>query len=117
MANVLAIIIMIILSFLAIVLIPMMMTRRAANQVIRIFRKQNALSPENARTAEELRLAPLSLGQRIFKARDYKPRALDSLIASNIVQRTEDGKLFLSEKALSLMLSCNTEDVSQRPPV
>lgn len=112
MTNVLAIIIIIIFSFLAIVMIPMLMTRRAVHQVVRIFRKQNALSPENARTADELRLIPLSLGQRIFKARDYKPRALDSLISSNIVQQTEDGKLFLSEEALSLMLNSNTEDTN-----
>ena len=110
MANVFAIIIMIILSFLAIVLIPMLMTRRAVNQVIRIFRNQNALSPENARTVDELGLTPLSLGQRIFKARDYKPRALDSLIGSDIVQRTEDDKLFLSEEALSSMLNRGGED-------
>ena len=107
MTNVLAIIIMIILSFLAIVLIPMLMTRRAVRQVIRIFRKHNAINPENAKTVDELRLTPLSLGQRIFRARDYKPRALDSLIGSNIVQQTEDGKLFLSEEALSLMIFGN----------
>ncbi len=87
--------------FLALLLIlPVAMTRRAVKQVINIFRKNKALSPENARTIDELGLRPLSFRQRLFRARDYKPRAMNALVQAEVIQYTDDGRLYLSEAKL-----------------
>jgi len=100
MVNVLAIIIIIILSFLALMVVPTLMTRRAAKQVINIFRRQNATSAETAKTMDALMLRPPTFKERMFRARDYKPRALDNLIENGIVQSAEDGKLYISEETI-----------------
>jgi len=75
------------------------MMRRAVKAVIKMFRQGQALSPETARTAEELGFKRKSLLQ--FKAfRDYKPSAMNVLMRADIIQTTEDGRVFLSEDRL-----------------
>ena len=104
MANMFAILIIIILTLLALIFIPTMMTRRAIHQVIKIFRYHNALSAETAKTIDELRLTPPTLQQRLFRTRDYKPRAVESLKQSGILCTTEDDRIYLAEEKLALML-------------
>jgi hypothetical protein len=87
--------------FLAFFVIPRWLTRRAAHQVIKIFRRQNAIDSRSARTIDELGLRPPNMMQRMGRRRDYKPHALDALLRAGVVQVTEDGKLYLSEDKLA----------------
>jgi hypothetical protein len=77
-----------------------LLARRAIKTVIKMFRERQALSPETAMTAEALGFQRRSILQvRAF--RDYKPAALQFLMRNNIVQATEDGRLYLSEAILA----------------
>ncbi len=100
MNSVLIVILIIIVGLAAIIFIPQLLIRRAISQVIRIFRKLKATSPQTAKTQEELRLEPKSLVQRMMTTRDYKPQALDLLVNAKIIIMTDDGKYYLSEQAL-----------------
>jgi flagellar basal body-associated protein FliL len=94
------IMILVILLLLAIAFLgTSFMTRRAVKAVIRMFRDAQAFTPQNAMTAEQIGFRSKSFLQ--FKAfRDYKPAALQFLMKNEIVQVTEDGRLFMSEEAL-----------------
>ena len=81
--------------------LPQMLIRRTIPSVLKIFIEHNATSPQNAKTVDELGLADQTLTQRLWKPRDYKPRALQLLLSSNIVQMTADGKLYISEENLN----------------
>ena len=100
MLNVLLIIAFLI-CFLAIILvIPALMTRRAMNQVLKIFRHYGALDEGTAMTRDALGLAPPTFAQRIMRPRDYKPRAMEFLINMDIIQANSEGKIFLSKEKL-----------------
>jgi hypothetical protein len=76
------------------------MMRRAIKKVIKMLRDGQALSSETARTTEQLGFKQRQMLQ--FKLwRDYTPAALQILMTANIIQSTEDGRLFLSEDNLS----------------
>jgi hypothetical protein len=81
--------------------IPRWLIRRAARQVIKIFRAQNATESKNARTIDDLGLRPPGMLERMMRRRDYKPQALNALMQVGVVKVTEDGKLYLSEEKLS----------------
>jgi predicted deacetylase len=81
--------------------IPRWLLRRAARQVINIFREHNATNSKNARTIDELGLRPPGVLERMMRRRDYKPYALSVLMQAEIIQATEDGKLYLSEEKLA----------------
>jgi len=68
--------------------------------VIKEFREQNAFSPENAKYNIELGIKPQTIVDRLVKNRDYKPQALERLIQAEIVQVTEDGRVYLREDKL-----------------
>jgi hypothetical protein len=76
-----------------------MLMKKAVKDVIKNFRKKNALSETTA-------VEPIDLGfkrKSLFHfgtLRDYKPSALQLLQRQNIVNTTEDGKLYLLEDAL-----------------
>ena len=89
-----------ILFFILLLVLPTMLNRRAVNQVITIFRKQQAIGKDHAKTIDELGLRPPGFKKRLISLRDYKPRALDALIAAKIVQVTDEGRLYLSEEKL-----------------
>ncbi len=84
----------------AIFVIPGWRLRRAIRQVVQIFRRHNATDAKNAKTDDELGLKPKPMLQRMMSLRDYKPYALSVLIGAQVVQQTEDGKLYLSEDKL-----------------
>ena len=90
-----------VLFLILILILPVALTRRAVRQVIVIIKKNNALNPEQAKTIDELGLRPLTLGQRLLRARDYKPRAMKALIEAKIILATEDGRLYISEENLA----------------
>jgi hypothetical protein len=84
----------------ALFFIPQFMMKRAIRAVIRIFRDNNAIGIKQAIAAEELGLQPRRMVERMMKPRDYKPRALQLLMSQEIIQMTEDGKLYLLEEKL-----------------
>ena len=80
--------------------LPYYMSRRAARQVIDLFRKHRALGEGSAKTQTELGLDPPGLHKQLVSFRDYKPKALKALINAQIIMTTEEGKLYLSEEKL-----------------
>ncbi len=101
MDGTLFIVVVIILLILATFVIPRFLFKRALSSVIQIFRQKGALDVKSARTIDELGLRPRNLMQGMFKGRDYKPYALDRLRKGEIVQTTEDDRLYLSEERLA----------------
>ncbi len=81
--------------------IPRWLVRRAARQVIKIFREHNATESKDARTIDELGLRPPGALERMMRRRDYKPHALNALMQAGIIKATEDGRLYLSEDKLA----------------
>jgi hypothetical protein len=91
---------LIIVLLLAMFVVPQFMIRRAIKAVILIFRKNGATGPKNAMAIEELGLQQKGMFERMMRPRDYKPRALQFLMQHEIVQMTNDGKLYLAEDKL-----------------
>jgi len=100
MNNVLIIVLIVVLLLLAMFILPQWRLRRAIRQVIRILREHNATGIKNARTIDELGLRPRRMLEGMFKGRDYKKYAVSALMKAEIIQTTEDGKLYLSEDKL-----------------
>lgn len=74
--------------------------KRTVKDLLMMFRQARAFSPETARFVDELGIKERSLlNFRVM--RDYTPQVLDALIKENIVQTTEEGKIYLSEKTLA----------------
>ena len=92
--------------FISVFFIPVLLTRRAAFKVIKIFCRYDALSAKNAKNAEELGLNPPDFFERMFRLRDYKPYALRLLKKTNIVHTTGDGRLYMTEERLTENLKC-----------
>jgi len=101
MNEILFLVVIIIAALGVFLIVPRWLMSRAMKKVVRIFRDHGATNAKNARTAAELRLTPPSFVQRMSRTRDYKPQALNFLIKSEIIQITEDGKLYLSEDSLA----------------
>jgi hypothetical protein len=89
-----------VLLFLVFIL-PQLRLRISIPSIIRLFRRSNAVGINNAKTIEELGLKPKNIGQAIIRGQDYKMTALEVLKKAQVIQNTEDGKLFLSEENLS----------------
>ncbi len=100
MSNVILIVLIAVLVLAALLIIPQWRLRRAIRQVIRILREHNAIGAKNGRTIDELGLRPRSMMEGMFKGRDYKKYALSALMKAEIIQTTEDGKLYLAEDKL-----------------
>ena len=81
------------------------MTKRAVGQVIAIFQKHNAIGIQQAKTVDEMGLTPPNLMDRFTRMRDYKQNALSILMKADIVQATEEGKLFISAQKLAELRS------------
>jgi hypothetical protein len=69
--------------------------KRAIAEVHGIFYRHGAIGAENAKTVDELGLAPPSFIGRLTKPRDYKPHALRYLKQAGEVLMTGDGKLYM----------------------
>lgn len=74
---------------------------KAIKEVIRIFRKKNALDNDGAKTKEELGLMPPGILMRLMRQRDYKPYALQLMIGAEIIQVNAENKYFMSEAKLA----------------
>ncbi|MBN1189171.1 MAG: hypothetical protein JXA46_05405 [Dehalococcoidales bacterium] len=98
-AIILIVLIMVLLIAIAFVASNFMM-RRAIKAVLKLMRDGQAFSPETAKTSDELGFRKSSMLN--FKLwRDYRPQALQLLMTANIIQTTEDGRIFLSEENLA----------------
>jgi hypothetical protein len=91
---------LIVFMLLGMWVLPRFLMQRAMRQVIDILRRNNAINMQNAKTVEELGLQPRSFMESMTRMRDYKPRALQVLVMSEVVNQTEDGKVYLSEEKL-----------------
>ncbi len=100
MSSVILIVLIVVFGSLVLFIGSQWRLKRAIRQVIRIFRKHNAISINNSKTIEELGMRPRSMPERMFRGRDYKQYALKALMRAAIVQTTEDGRLYLSEEKL-----------------
>lgn len=103
LANLIFIFILALILILLTFVFPILGARKAIPKVIQIFRQANAVGKRNAKQMEELIPRPTkrNLIKMMYAPRDYRLSALISLMKHNIVQKTEDGKLFLSEKDLA----------------
>ena len=101
MSGILVISLLLVVLMLSIIFIPQFFIKRAIRKVIKIFRRHNAISEKSAKTMAELGLTPPSLTARMMSMRDYKPQALRLLISINIIEVTEDNKLYLSMNNLT----------------
>ena len=99
--SVIILVLMVVLFLVAIIAIPQWMVKRAMRQVIGLLREHNATSAENARALDELGFKPRGIMQNALRGRDYKPYAVDIMVRAQVIQITEDGRLYLSEEKLS----------------
>ena len=99
--NVSIIVLLAIFALLVMFFIPQWRVKRALPRVIRTFREHSAIEARHAKTVDELGLRPRGLLQQLIHGRDYKKYALTYLMNADIVQQTEDGKLYLSEDKLA----------------
>ncbi len=102
MDDTLIVIVLVIVFIVVALVLPQFLVMRTAPKVIRIFRQKNAVGAKNAKAIEELGLKQRSMIENVLRRRDYKPRALQLLISTNIVQMTEDGKFYLDEENLAM---------------
>jgi hypothetical protein len=84
----------------AMFIVPRWRLKRAIRQVVQILQEHNATDSKNAKTIDGLGLRPKAMMEGMFRGRDYKPYALNILMRAEIIQQTEDGKLYLSEEKL-----------------
>jgi hypothetical protein len=82
------------------------LVKRATEEVIGRFCSYDALEIRKARTLKDLGLVPRDFFQRLFRRRDYKPYALQSLSQAGIIRTTQEGKLYLVEERLNDKLKC-----------
>ena len=99
--EVLILILMVIVIGVAMFVVPRWRVSRATTEVIQVFQEHNATNIKNAKTSDELGFKQRGMLDGIFTRRDYKPYALSGLMRAEIVQVTEDGKLYLSEEKLA----------------
>ncbi|MGI6317722.1 MAG: hypothetical protein ACOX1I_09495 [Dethiobacteria bacterium] len=83
------------------ILLSRLLMVRAIKEIIRIFFNSGALDAQNAKTREELGIVPQSFLERMYRIRDYKPYALQTMLNAGIIRETSDARYYLSEEKLS----------------
>lgn len=91
------------MAFLLTMIIGGWRFKSAIDQIVEIFRRHGAISWHGAKSADEMKLDTRIFAIRI--KRDYKPQALQFLINRDVVLRTHDDKLYLSERNLLRFLN------------
>jgi hypothetical protein len=95
------ILLIIILAVLGLWVLPRMRIKRAVNQVVAIFERNNALDARSAKTVDELGLRPPTFLQGMMRLRDFKPYALQILLNADVIHQTDGGRLYLSQDKLA----------------
>ena len=99
--TVLFILLIIILAILGFWVLPRIRIKRAVNQVMAIFERNNALDARSAKTIDELGLRPPTLLQSMMHIRDLKPYALQMLMQADLIRQTDGGRLYLLQDKLA----------------
>jgi len=99
-SNALFILLVVILAILGFFLLPRIRIRRAVNQVVAIFERNNALDVRSAKTTDELGLRPPTFLEGMLRMRDFKPYALQILMQTEVVRQTDGGRLYLAHDRL-----------------
>ncbi len=99
--EVLIIVLLVAVMLLAMFFIPQWRGKRAVRQVLQIFREHSAIDAKSAKPPEDLGFKHRGMLEGLLRGRDYKQDALRALMRAEIVQATEDGRLYLSEDRLS----------------
>ena len=97
------ILILVILAILGFWVLPRMRIKRAVNQVVAIFERNNALDARSAKTIDELGLRPPTFLQGMMRIRDFKPYALQILMRAEVIRQTDGGRLYLSQDRLDVI--------------
>jgi len=92
---------LVILAILGFWVLPRIRIKRATNQVVVIFERNNALDARSAKTIDELGLRPPTLLEGMLRIRDFKPYALQILMKAEVVCQTDGGRLYLSQDKLA----------------
>lgn len=71
--------------------------RRACGAILKDLEGRRALDPDSATELPYAKTSLLRIGMR-----DYRPRALDSLVQDGFVGRTADGRYFLKKRLQDL---------------
>ena len=96
------IIVVILVMIVTWLLLPQLLNRRAAKQVVKILTKNNCVSINTAKTPRDLGLAQRGWISNLGRTRDYKPRALQMLIDYDVVLKTEDGRVYLDKEKVAM---------------
>lgn len=99
--TVLLILLIIILAILGFWVLPRVRIRRAINQVVTIFERNNALYARSAKTIDELGLRPPTFLEGMIRMRDFKPYALQILMKADVIRQTDGGRLYISQDKLA----------------
>ena len=97
------ILLIIILAVLGLWVLPRIRIKRAVNQVVAIFERNNALDARSAKTIDELGLRPPTFLQGMMRIRDFKPYALQILMRAEVIRQTDGGRLYLSQDRLDVI--------------
>jgi hypothetical protein len=99
--TVLLILLIIILAILGFWVLPRVRIKRAVDQVVAIFERNNALDARSAKTIDELGLRPPTFLEGMMRMRDFKPYALQILMKADVIRQTDGGRLYLLQDKLA----------------
>ena len=91
----------VILMLVTLIFLPRWMIMNAMKKVVKTLVKHDAQSPKAAKFAEDMGIRPLSMWDRMFKIRDYRPQAFQLLVQHGIIVQTPEGKCYLDTNKLS----------------
>ena len=94
----LMIIIIIILLIVWVIIGPIWMLNNATKNLIQMLKKNNATTDKKAMSLEQLGIHPINTWDTMFRMKDYKPEAIQKLIETQILTRTQDSKYFINEE-------------------
>ena len=92
--------ILLFIGVVLVLLIPSTMLKLSVSVVVKEFRRQKAISSEHTISKTELGIISQTGINRFVNRRDYKAQALQALVQAEIVQVTEEGRLYLLEEKL-----------------
>ena len=85
--------------------------RRSITRAIKTLREHKAVKQKQAKDREELGLIQRrGIAERLAKGPDYMPHALHFLTSAEVVQETDEGLIYLSEKKLSSLQKKRDQD-------
>jgi hypothetical protein len=99
-ADALFILLIVVLAIVGFFVLPRIRIRRAVDQVMAIFERNNAVDVRSAKTVDELGLRPPTFLEGMLRMRDFKPYALQILMHTEVVRQTDGGRLYLAQNRL-----------------